>query len=307
MVPAFKAGDFLRQTLNSVLPQDPGPAQMQIEVVDDCSLDGQAQQIVREVAGERVAFHRNEQNLGIAGNWNECIRRARGHVVHLLHQDDLVEPGFFERLRAAFETAPHAGAAFCRFGYVNEHGQRTWEAPALRTDAGFLEGWLNQIAVKCLIQCPAIVVKRSTYEQLGGFHPDLRLALDWEMWVRIAARFPVWYEPVLGAFYRQHEGSESIRLSKAGRWTQDQLQAIALFSQYIPAPQRDVLVTGARHECARIALRQARQFAKTGEWALAKKMADCAVEADPGFSTRRRALILKAQSKAKRIWRSISS
>jgi hypothetical protein len=38
MIPTYKAqADYLVETLNSVLQQDPGPEQMQIEVVDDCS------------------------------------------------------------------------------------------------------------------------------------------------------------------------------------------------------------------------------------------------------------------------------
>ena len=39
MIPAYNCARFLAATLESVLAQDPGPAQMQIEVVDDCSSD----------------------------------------------------------------------------------------------------------------------------------------------------------------------------------------------------------------------------------------------------------------------------
>ena len=43
---------------------------------------------------------------------------------------------------------------------------------------------------------PCIVVRRSVYEELGGFDDRLACAEDWEMWVRVAARFPVYYEDV---------------------------------------------------------------------------------------------------------------
>jgi len=61
MIPTYKARpDYLEETLKSVLQQDPGPAQMQIEVVDDCSPDGAPEELVRRVAGNRVALCRWE-------------------------------------------------------------------------------------------------------------------------------------------------------------------------------------------------------------------------------------------------------
>ena len=39
MIPTYNCARYLRETLASVLAQDPGPDQMQIEVIDDCSTD----------------------------------------------------------------------------------------------------------------------------------------------------------------------------------------------------------------------------------------------------------------------------
>ena len=39
---------------------------------------------------------------------------------------------------------------------------------------------------------PSIVVRRSVYERLGSFDRRLVCAEDWEMWVRIAAHYPIW-------------------------------------------------------------------------------------------------------------------
>ena len=55
MIPTYKArADYLEETLRSVLQQDPGPGQMQIEVVDDCSPGGAPVELVRRVAGDRL-------------------------------------------------------------------------------------------------------------------------------------------------------------------------------------------------------------------------------------------------------------
>src|SRR5206468_12430273 len=77
MIPTFNPrADYLEETLHSILEQDPGPEQMQIEVIDDHSTDDLAAQIVARIGGGRVSFHVVAQNRGLAGTLNRCIARA---------------------------------------------------------------------------------------------------------------------------------------------------------------------------------------------------------------------------------------
>src|SRR5215211_1793383 len=89
MIPTYECAGYLRQTLRSVLAQDPGPEVMQIEVVDDASTDDPAA-VVAELGGGRVDFFRQPRNVGHVENFNTCLRRAQGRLVHLLHGDDAV-------------------------------------------------------------------------------------------------------------------------------------------------------------------------------------------------------------------------
>src|SRR6266478_2759297 len=119
MIPTYNPrADYLEETLWSVLKQDPGPDQMQIEIVDDCSDDDTAFEVTRRVGAGRVTFHRELENRGLANSWNRCLERARGHWVHILHQDDIVLPGFYDLLRKGVECS-EAGAIFCRHAIVN--------------------------------------------------------------------------------------------------------------------------------------------------------------------------------------------
>src|SRR5215470_11545792 len=56
MIPTYNCAKYLRETLTSVLAQDPGAEQMQIDVVDDCSTEDDPEAVVREL-GSRVVFH----------------------------------------------------------------------------------------------------------------------------------------------------------------------------------------------------------------------------------------------------------
>jgi len=72
------------------------------------------------------------------------------------------------------------------------------------------------------------------YERLGGFLAELCYGLDWEMWVRIAAHYPVWYEPEALACYRRHAANETARLQEAGEVLPDIVRSLDLTARSVP-------------------------------------------------------------------------
>jgi glycosyltransferase involved in cell wall biosynthesis len=234
MIPTFDCADYLRRTLASVLAQAPAADAMHVEVVDDCSTRDDPEAVVRELGAGRVAFHRQPRNVGPIANFNACLARSRGTWVHLLHGDDLVEPGFYAAMEAAAETHPAIGAAFCRGRVIDGDDRETelFEPEAERS--GVLPAFVRRIAVLDVVTTPSVVVRRAAYEALGGFDPRLVHAADWEMWIRIAAHYPVWYEARPLAGYRMHAGSDTSRLVRSGGNVADIRRAIAIAHGYLP-------------------------------------------------------------------------
>ena len=261
MIPTYKAqADYLKEALRSVLQQDPGPAQMQIEVVDDGSNDNTASEVTRRLGAGRVAFHAESHNRGLATTWNRCIERARGEWVHILHQDDIVLPGFYDRLYYGISYNPDVAMAFCRFVIIDANGHWKELGPLESATAGVLNNWLERVATGYHVECPAVVVKRATYERLGGFRPDLTSALDVEMWVRIAANAPVYYEPQIFAGFRRHGGNESAMQTRSGANMQDLARAIEIWKDHLPATSRAQLEQQSRRYWAGVSLMVAQQF-----------------------------------------------
>ncbi len=270
MIPTYNPrADYLEETLRSVLQQDPGPDEMQIEVVDDCSDDNTAFEVTRRVGGGRVAFHRESENRGLANAWNRCIERARGHWVHILHQDDIVLPGFYDRMRKGAEQS-HAGAIFCRHAIANSKGHWIRLSELHLESAGLLDDWHAKITAEQLIQCAAIAVRRRVYEQLGGFLPHLHFVADWEMWQRIASQFPFCFEPSILACYRVHANSATSRLRLDAADVRDVREMIDLTMTYHSAARGRVLANKARSWYAQAAIFHARellvQFGFTSAW-----------------------------------------
>jgi hypothetical protein len=259
MVTHYDRATYLERALRSVLEQDPGPAEMEIVVVDDASPTVDPEPLVRAVGGGRVSLYRRAVNGGLAETWNSCIRRARGRWIHILHDDDAVRPGFYAALRAGIEGAGdrRPGAAFSRVLTIDADDHWLGISEIERRTPGILEDWLPNLAVAQRVQCAAMVVERATYEALGGFRPELVYALDWEMWVRIASRYDVWYEPRPLACYRAHGGSESTRLSRQRSTLADERRAIELFREHLPPARADALVRAARQTLATRQIRRA--------------------------------------------------
>lgn len=266
MIPTYNCAHYLRETLSSVLVQDPGEDLMQIEVVDDHSTKDDPKAVVEELGKGRVSFYRQPQNVGHVKNFQTCLERSRGRLIHLLHGDDCVRPGFYQKFQQAFVTHPETGAAFCRHIHMDEQGHWQHISWLEQSESGVLNNWLARIAVAQRIQTPSIVVRREVYETLGGFDRRIRYwGEDWEMWVRIAANYPVWYEVEPLALYRTRSLSLSGRSMQTGENIQDCRKAIEIIKDYLPPEVAESLTQAALRHYAFYALNMARNFVHHGD------------------------------------------
>ena len=210
MIPSYNCINFLRCTLESILAQDPGKSKMQIEVVDDCSTDGDVGALVDEIGKGRIAFYRQDINRGSLRNFETCINRSTGKLVHLLHGDDAVKVG-------------------------NEEPE--WAAN-LFPPRGIINDFLARIAGFQQLQPPSMVVKRSVYERLGSFFA-VNYGEDWEMWIRIAASYKVAFSPKCLALYRAGHGTNITKHSiSSGRNITDISRVIDIVQEYFPLNKR---------------------------------------------------------------------
>jgi glycosyltransferase involved in cell wall biosynthesis len=261
MIPTYQPQEaFLRKTLESVLQQDPGADQMQIEVVDDCSTDMNVAEIVKAFAGARVKVTRTSKNLGLAGCWNTCIGQSLGKWVHILHHDDYVLPGFYERLRKAAELHPKVALVASRSFKVDSQGtffEISPRLPELEEGGSVAECFFYANP----LQCPGVVMRRGFYETHGGFREDLVYVLDVEMWARAVGLEGGVVVPEVLACFRTSQGQTTTRLERTGDSLYDVGRLIRIYSERYPAFNHNRAMQGL---CEK-ALDQARFFSKAGD------------------------------------------
>ena len=235
MIPAYNPpANFLEQALKSVLQQDRGTGRMQIEVVDDCSPNAGVKEMVESIGGGRVTFSQTPKNSGLAGCWNTCIERARGEWVHLLHQDDYVLPGFYQKLESTAAQHPRMNLLAARSFFVDEHAiiwRMTGRLPKLENGGQTVEDFFYGSP----IQCAGVAVRRSFYEAHGGFLPELKYTIDCEMWTRVISVGGGVIVPDVLSCYRLYGAGETGRLNRSAENFHDIARLNQLFADRYPA------------------------------------------------------------------------
>ena len=105
-IPYYDNRPYLAEAIASVRAQT--VEDWELVVVDDRGPEP-AEDLVSAIVDDRVSYVRNEENLGLAGNWNECVRRATAPWVTVLHGDDRLLPAYAERVLAVAEAPRPAG------------------------------------------------------------------------------------------------------------------------------------------------------------------------------------------------------
>jgi GT2 family glycosyltransferase len=175
IIPAYQAADVVAQAVESALDQTT-PAH-EVIVCDDGSTD--------DIEGALAPYQEHvlllrKENGGGASALNRAGRAATGEFVSLLDADDAYEP---ERLEAVGELAaarPDLGIVMTD-SYLEVDGRIVGRFSEETSFAA--EGQRAAILDRCFIAWPA--VRRDHLLAIGGFDESLRIAYDWDCWIRL--------------------------------------------------------------------------------------------------------------------------
>lgn len=107
LIPTYNGEDVVSYALESILGQE--YKNYEIIVNDDASKDA-TEKVVKSFADKRIKFFRNKKNLGYPGNLNQCLTHAKGDIIYLLGQDDILSNDSLILTRNAFLLSPDIGA-----------------------------------------------------------------------------------------------------------------------------------------------------------------------------------------------------
>jgi glycosyltransferase involved in cell wall biosynthesis len=180
----YNAANYLARALESVITQT--YIDFCICAVDDGSTD-KTPDILKRYSG--FGLHFRQEHAGPAAARNLGIRMSKSRYVAFLDADDYWLPEKLQRQITLLEQNPDVGlvcsdCATLREGKIG----RSYFANGHVPQTGKL---FERLTRECFIFTPTVVVRRECLDDIGLFNESLRVSEDFNLWLRIAARWEI--------------------------------------------------------------------------------------------------------------------
>lgn len=176
-IPSFNQSRFLQSTLDSVYQQT---IPLEICIADGGSTDGSREII--EKNKQRLRWYQSEPDGGQSQAVNLAVGNGTAAYIYWLNSDDLLMPNALSEMVAVLEQNPGIPAVYGRANYVDQDGSVIGEY----FTQNFSEKSLSK---RCIVCQPAVLIRRSVWEKIGGLEESLEMSMDYDLWWRIYRTF----------------------------------------------------------------------------------------------------------------------
>lgn len=196
IIPTYNRAELIGKTIESV--QQQLYSNFELLIIDDGSTDN-TEVVVKPYCNEHIHYFKKENGERAAAR-NYGIKKAKGAFITFLDSDDLIYQNY---LSHAYELINK---------HSNEHFFHT--AYAISTPDGKVIHTLNtrsgdlnkQLLKGNLLSCLGVFIRREKLlNNLFNEDRDLSGSEDWELWMRLSARYPIFYSNEVTASIIQHD------------------------------------------------------------------------------------------------------
>ena len=182
IIPTYNRASVLKEAIDSVLAQ--GFHDFEIVVVDDGSTDN-TPEILESY--QQICVVRQDHR-GVSAARNTGIARAAGRLITFLDSDDLWLPGKLSAQVAFFNT--HPDSLICQTEEIwIKNGIRVNPKKRHRKYSGMI---FERCLELCIVSPSAVMMRRFLFDEIGRFDETLPVCEDYDLWLRVACRFPVY-------------------------------------------------------------------------------------------------------------------
>jgi glycosyltransferase involved in cell wall biosynthesis len=184
IIPVYNGSDFLKEAIECVLEQT--LQDFELIIIDDGSTDLTAD-IAKSYHDARIKYH-YQTNQGLSRARNAGIKQAKGKYLAFLDCDDIWLPEKLETQLIQFESNSEAGLVYCATQIYDTNNRLVKYLPTV-----FEGNILKSLLMGNFItgSASSVMVPRVVIDNVGLFDETLGTCEDWDLWLRIAALYPI--------------------------------------------------------------------------------------------------------------------
>lgn len=191
VVPSFNQAHYLKECLESIVRQD--YPHKEIIVMDGGSTDGSADVIASY--SDELAYWQSAPDGGQTDAIDQGFHRASGQVLGWLNSDDLLVPGALTRVARAFGGDPGVRWIYGNSYIVNR------ESATLTSRIAVPVTIEDLVSLSYYLPQESTYFRRDLYFEVGGLDESLHYAMDYDLWLKLAAAAPPRHVPeFIGCF-----------------------------------------------------------------------------------------------------------
>jgi glycosyltransferase involved in cell wall biosynthesis len=199
VIACYNGERYLQEAIESALTQShPG---VEVIVVDDGSTDSSS-----EIAQKFPVRYIRQENRGLTESRNLGIRESRGDYVVFLDADDRLRPEAIETGLRVIAERPECAMTVGDHLFISGEGSHLSASRKACLQSSHYEELLKSNFIEMI---SSVLFRRSVLVEIGGFDTTLRVAEDYELYLRIARVHPICCHPALTAEYRLHQTNVS--------------------------------------------------------------------------------------------------
>lgn len=253
VVPVFNTGTLLATCVRSLAGQvgwqGSAPPEFEVMLVDDLSTDDTTRMLLNSLPAtdRRIRVLQNPGPRGAAGARNFGVEQARGQWIAFLDSDDIWTPDSIARRWLAVKELRNI-KWICgdwtqawpdgRIGTNCQVASRLGVTVMPLTNANdtrLLPKPVELVLHHVLPWTGAVLVRKSAFNEAGGFRTELTRAEDYDLWLRLAVRHDIGFVPGICAHYLQRESSLTARgVEPAYLWAAIVLRRLIQDPEFLP-------------------------------------------------------------------------
>ncbi|WP_305046454.1 glycosyltransferase family 2 protein [Geoalkalibacter sp.] len=199
IIPCYNAEKYIGEAIDSVLSQSKKVDE--IVVVDDCSTDNTVSILrnypVKVLSTEKNSGHALARNIGIAA--------VRGDLIAWLDADDVWDPDHCETVIGLLERHPSADVAFSGVRFFGSRSGTWYFSEAEDQPLNMF----NYCFERTIVPANSVITRAAAVKKLGGFNKDIRIAPDFDFWLRFSVRSLFVNTKKITVSYRWHDNQIS--------------------------------------------------------------------------------------------------